>query len=253
MPPQQGEPLSMSVSKKRGAASAGAIDSAVLTDEMVREYLKNHDDFLQRNPELLDYLHIAHASGSAISLVEKQVSVLRERNKDMRQRLKMLTANARDNDALFEQTRALVLKLLDANSVAALYTTFIAAMTADFRADYATLIVYGDQHAEAGNDTAWRTETPETVKREIGSLFRGHKAVCGALRKEELAFLFPAGSGGTGSAALMPLSDGAVPLGLIAVGSADANYYHSKVGTLFLSHLADVLVKLLARLQPGSD
>ena len=241
----------MSASKKRGAAAKATEDtgSAGLNDEVVREYLKNHDDFLQRNPDMFDYLHISHASGSAISLVEKQVSVLRERNKDMRQRLKTLTANARDNDALFELTRALVLKLLDANSVAELYRTFMDAMTSDFRADYATMIMFSD-HGEGG--VSWRTESQETVKREIGSLFRGNKAVCGALRKEELAFLFPSGSG-NGSAALMPLSlPNGEALGLLAVGSADANYYNSKVGTLFLSHLADVLVKLLARLQRGS-
>ncbi|MEZ5573464.1 MAG: DUF484 family protein [Halioglobus sp.] len=237
----------MSASKKRGTAVKTAAEQADntggLTDAVVREYLKNHDDFLQRNPEMLDYLHISHSSGSAISLVEKQVSVLRERNMDMRQRLKMLTANARDNDALFEQTRALVLKLLDADSVAALYNIFMASMAADFRVDYASMILFG----EPSNEDAWRTETQDTVKKEIGSLFRGHKAVCGTLRTEELAFLFPGGSG-VGSAALMPLSNGE-PLGLIAVGSADANRYNNKVGTLFLSHIADVMVKLLSRLQ----
>jgi len=238
----------MSASKKRGVTAKATSEPTViagLNDEIVREYLKNHDDFLQRNPDMLDYLHISHASGSAISLVEKQASVMRERNKDMRQRLKTLTANARDNDALFEQTRALVLKLIDANSIADLYETFMASMTSDFRADYASMILFGEQAGEG-----WRTESPEAVKREIGSLFRGNKAVCGALRKEELAFLFPSGSG-TGSAALMPLDNGA-QLGLIAVGSADANYYNSKVGTMFLSHLADVIVKLLSRLQRTS-
>lgn len=240
----------MSASKKRGVTVKAATEQAVsagLNDEIVREYLKNHDDFLQRNPDMLDYLHVSHASGSAISLVEKQVSVMRERNKDLRQRLKMLTANARDNDALFEQTRTLVLKLLDATSVAELYATFMESMTSDFRADYATMILFSDQD---GND-GWRAESLGAIKREIGSLFRGNKAVCGALRKEELAFLFPEGNG-VGSAALVPLSDG-TQLGLIAVGSADANYYNSKVGTLFLSHLADVIVKLLSRLHHTSS
>ena len=71
-----------------------------LSDEQVREYLKLNGDFLQRNPDMLDHLHISHASGSAVSLVEKQVSVLRERNIDMRHRLNALTANARDNGKL---------------------------------------------------------------------------------------------------------------------------------------------------------
>ena len=85
-----------------------------VTEDMVREYLVDNGDFLQRNPDLMDHLHINHASGSAVSLVEKQVSVLRERNIDMRRRLNSLTSNARDNDALYGQTRALVLQLLEA-------------------------------------------------------------------------------------------------------------------------------------------
>jgi len=235
----------MSVSKKRGAASKAAAEQtrdAELNDEIVREYLKNHDDFLQRNPDMLDYLHISHASGSAISLVEKQVSVMRERNMDMRQRLKALTANARNNDMLYEQTRVLILKLLDADSTEALYGIFMSSMATDFRVDHASMILFGDHSSAEG----WRMETRETVKTEIGSLFRGNKAVCGTLRKEELKFLFPGGSE-VGSAALMPLSN-TEQLGLIAVGSADANYYNSKVGTIFLSHIADVIVKLLLRL-----
>jgi len=75
-----------------------------LSDELVRDYLRDNADFLQRNQDLLDHLHVSHASGSAISLVEKQVAVLRERNVDMRRRLSALTGNARDNDRLYEQT-----------------------------------------------------------------------------------------------------------------------------------------------------
>jgi uncharacterized protein YigA (DUF484 family) len=180
--------------------------------------------------------------------VEKQVSVLRERNTDIRQRLKALTANARDNDVLYEQTRALVLKLLDADSVAALHRIFIASMQEDFRVDYASMILYGS----SGGSEGWRTEPPEVIKKEIGSLFRGHKAVCGTLRAEELTFLF-AEDVASGSAALMPLSVEGEVLGLIAVGSADGNRYNNQVGTLFLSHIAEVIVKLLSRLNYARD
>ena len=76
----------MAASNETGRSRADPI-ALELNDETVREYLKNNSDFLQRNPDMLDYLHISHASGSAVSLVEKQVSVLRERNIDMRHRL----------------------------------------------------------------------------------------------------------------------------------------------------------------------
>ena len=221
-------------------------DSTGLNDDTVREYLKNHSDFLQRNPDMLDYLHISHASGSAVSLVEKQVSILRERNMDMRHRLNTLTGNARDNDKLYEQTRSLVLKLVEADSVAALCRTFMTSLREDFDVEHASIILFGDGDSSAD----YRRESPENAKIEIGALLKGQKPVCGALRKEELSYLFP-DAGEVGSAALMPLGNGA-ELGLIAVGSSDAGRYSSSMGTLFLAHVADIIVRLLPRLAPGT-
>jgi uncharacterized protein YigA (DUF484 family) len=224
------------------ASNKTAFTSDDLNDELVREYLKDHDDFLQRNPDMLDYLHISHASGSAVSLVEKQVGVLRERNIDMRHRLNTLTANARDNDKLYEQTRGLLLQLLEADSVDALYNGFMRSMSEDFKVEHATMILFGE--GDAGD---CRMETRDSAKIEIGALLKGKKAVCGALREDELSYLFPNASG-VGSAALMPLSNGE-QLGLLAVGSSDGNRYNSAMGTLFLSHIAEVIVRLLPRLQ----
>lgn len=222
--------------------AAKAATEGELTDELVRDYLKANEDFLQRHPDLLDHLHISHASGSAISLVEKQVSILRERNIDMRHRLNHLTANARENDRLYEQTRGLVLRLLEADSVEALYRAFMSAMREDFKVEYASMILFGEEES-AGE---CRVEALEAATAEIGGLLRSHKAVCGALRREELAYLFP-DANAVGSAALMPLFNGE-ELGLIAVGSADANRYSSNMGTLFLTHISDVMVRLLPRL-----
>jgi len=230
----------MSAGNNRAEAETPA---QAISVEQVREYLKENGDFLQHNPDMLDHLHISHASGSAVSLVEKQVSVLRERNIDMRHRLNTLTTNARDNDRLYEHTRKLVLALLDATSVDELYTAFVDSMENDFKVDYASLILFG----EPDNDSKCRIETAEAARIEIGALLRGHNPVSGVLRKDELAYLFP-DAGEVGSAALMPLSKGE-ELGLVAVGSADANRYGSNMGTLFLTHIADVIVRLLPRLR----
>ena len=212
---------------------ARATTDTELNDDLVCEYLKDNSDFLQRYPDLLDYLQVPHASGSAVSLVEKQVSVLRERN--------ALTGNARDNDKLYEQTRALILQLLEASSLAQLCQTFIDGMTTGFAVEHVSIILFTNGKSVAG----CRTDSLEQAKHAIGPLLRGNKAVCGALREEELRYLFADG-GQIGSAALMPLSKGD-SLGLIAVGSSDANRYHSAMGTLFLSHIADVIVRLLPR------
>ncbi len=240
-------PAVVSSSRATGAQSNNSRGTE-LTDEAVREFLKDNGDFLQRNPDLLDHLHVSHASGSAVSLVEKQVSVLRERNVDIRHRLKTLTTNARENDKLFEQTRALVVRLLEADSVADLYHAFNQAMQKGFEVEFASMILFGDNTDEKD----YRVDTADSAKAHIGALLSGRKAICGALRKEEFSYLFSRGSGTHqfhqgGSAAIMPLTDGA-QLGLIAVGSSDANRFTSDMGTLFLAHIADVILRLLPRL-----
>jgi uncharacterized protein YigA (DUF484 family) len=220
-------------------------ENAVLDDASVSAYLTQHRDFLQRNPELMDHLEIPHASGSATSLVEKQVGILRERNIGMRRRIANFTDNARDNDKIYQQTRELVLALLEAPTTQALCQTFSTAMTADFDVEHASIIIFGEQ---AGSDTTYRLETRESAHMQIGALLGNRKNQCGALRPDELGYLFPQ-AGDVGSAAVIPLGNDNQELGLIALGSSDASRYDSAMGTLFLSHVADVISRLLPRLE----
>jgi uncharacterized protein YigA (DUF484 family) len=220
---------------------------AELDDEQVRNYLKQHSDFFEHHPDMLDHLHISHSSGTAVSLVEKQVSVLRDRNMEMRKRLNSLTENARDNDRIFEKTRSLVLGLLEANTPDQLGEAFNRSMSDDFGVEYASMILFGDPQLSSAQ---CRVDTAETARIEIGALLKSGKPVCGVLRKEELSYLFPK-AGEIGSAAMMPLI-GTTELGVIAVGSSDANHYNSSMGTLFLNHVGDVLIRLLPRLFQGT-
>jgi uncharacterized protein YigA (DUF484 family) len=226
-----------------GKDNAAAGQQAGLSEEMVRDYLQRHPDFLQRNPDLLYDLHVSHATGSAVSLVEKQVSVLRERNVEMRRRLNTLTSNARENQQIYERTRNLLLALLEADDLAGLKRAFLDAMEHEFQVERASFILFGDTPA---TNPELRVVSSEEAHASIGPLLRGHKAVCSVLRKEELGFLFP-DAGEVGSAAVVPLR-GQDELGVIAVGSSDAGRYSGYMETLFLNHIAEVLARLIPRL-----
>lgn len=216
-----------------------------LNDTAVEQYLQKHPDFLHRHAELLDHIDIPHASGNAVSLVEKQVSILRERNIDMRHRLAVLTENARRNDLLYEQTRALTLKLLEANTLSDLHNIFKASMAQDFEVEFCTMILFGD--AMLASDDL-RMDTAERARNEVGALLRNRKPLCGALRQEELGYLFP-DTGNVASAAVMPILTEYNELGIIAVGSSDASRYDSNMGTLFLTYIADVLARLIPSME----
>jgi uncharacterized protein YigA (DUF484 family) len=218
---------------------------AVTDEEQVRDFLADNPDFFQRHPQLLRTLQVPHGSGDAVSLVERQVSVLRERNVDLRHRLKELTDAARENESLYTGTRALVLSLLEAADLADLLQRFDSGMAGHFGADHAALIIYG----EGPDQGRSRCAPLATVEAGLGSILRGGNPACGVLRAEEFQHLFP-GTGGAGSAAIVPLAfEG--DRGLVAVGSDDAKRYHNQMGTLFLQHLAAVIARLLPRLEGG--
>ena len=76
-----------------------------LDPKEVEAFLTAHPNFLQDRPGLLAVLNLPHGGEGAVSLVERQVSVLRERNIASRQKLAELSDIGRENDRLLDATR----------------------------------------------------------------------------------------------------------------------------------------------------
>ena len=98
------------------SAVAGQKAEPMIDDQTVLDYLRNRPDFFRAHPALLAELDLPHASGGAVSLIERQVAILRERSISSRHKLGELIEIAKDNDKLFEQTRELVLQLITSRS-----------------------------------------------------------------------------------------------------------------------------------------
>lgn len=213
-------------------------------EERVTRYLTQHPEFFAQHPDILENLSLPHDSGSAVSLVERQVSVLRQRNVDLRHRLNELLARAKDNDQLFERTRHLTLSLLDTRSVKELAQVLIADLKDRFDIPSVNLLLF----AEIGQEQAPAIQTSEIdAQVHIGIVLNSTKPVCGLMRAEEIAFLFPGQSKSVGSVAAVRLG-GKKPLGILALGHPDPHYYTKASGTLFLGYLSDILARLIPRL-----
>ena len=74
--------------------------------------LRETPDILQRHPELLTVLEVSHESGKAVSLIERQVVVLREQNQSQDNRLRELMDVACDNERLAQTRHRLALKFI---------------------------------------------------------------------------------------------------------------------------------------------
>ena len=91
----------------------------MITAQDVCRFLEKQPDFFVDHPELLEVLHVPHRTdGQTVSLVERQVKVLRANQAETRQRLATLIRNARDNEALVGHTHRLALRLIAAEIAA---------------------------------------------------------------------------------------------------------------------------------------
>ena len=213
-----------------------------LDSNTVAAYLRLHPEFFVDHDELIPELRIPHQRGEAVSLVERQVKLLRERNIEMRHRLSQLMDVARDNDRLFDKTRRLVLDLLDATSLDNVVSAVEDSLRHEFQVPYVSLVLFSENACGVG-----RSVTIAEAHQAIGSLLNGNKSICGVLRPQELAFLFgEANSKEVGSAAVVSINHQGLH-GVLAIGSPDPQHYKSSLGTLFLGYVAEVLARVLPR------
>ena len=114
------------------------------SEQAVHDYLETHPDFFERHATLLSKLRLPHASGDAVSLVERQVSVLRQKDHKLERQLKELLAVARENDVLAAKIHELSMQLLDTTDLAGTVAVVEEAMRVAFNADHAVLVLLTD-------------------------------------------------------------------------------------------------------------
>lgn len=213
--------------------------------QMVVEYLETHPEFFARHQSLLQTLRIPHQRGGAISLVERQTEMLREQNREMRSQLHDLLDAARYNDLQFEKTKRLVLSLLEAETLDQLTDVVEEGFCRDFNGDLTQLILLDQpQIGDTGN---YKLVSMQQAESQVLELVESDWALCGSLSDRQRQFLFGDRADKVLSAAVVPLVQGKT-LGLLAVGSFEANYFHSSMGTLFLNYIGEVLSRILYRL-----
>ncbi len=216
-----------------------------LTGQQVSEFLSANPDFFEQHPQIVESLELPHESGKAVSLIERQISVLRERNMEMRARLNSLLESASINDKLFEKTKRLVLNILEAPDLDTIVTTLYDSLGTDFKVEFHNLILLGERDKIPASHA--RVVGLEEAHGAIGTLLRTNRAICGVLRQDELEFLFGEDADKVGSVAAVPLCHGNI-FGVLAIGNSDPNCYRSSMGTLFLSYIAEVLNRIAPKL-----
>ena len=228
----------------REARGLAAVDSE---EESIAGYLQRNPEFFERHQAVLARLKLPHArGGSTISLVERQIEVLREKQAALEGKLAELVRVARANDALAERLHRFTRRLLRATPRAAAIAHIEAGLREDFDAFHAVLVL----HRRAAGSVACRrfvrtVAADDAALKSFESLFASGKPRCGQARDSQREFLFGPEGLEMGSVALVPLGEKG-SIGLLALGSADRDRFHPGMSTEFLARLADLITDALS-------
>lgn len=205
-------------------------------------FLRDNPDFFERHLDLLADMVLPHESGKAVSLVERQVSVLREQKEEHKHKLQQLIKNAHQNEQVVNKLNQLILDMMDTTSLDQLVNLVQHRLCIDFNAD--EVIVRLLSSKVKADNASWSSEELSAFDKVIEK----RKPVCGRLTKEQMQALFNGSADAIQSAALMPLvtnEESKQCLGLVAIGSNDAARFSADMDTLFLAHLAKVLTRVI--------
>ncbi len=212
---------------------------AMMDETVIADYLQSHPEFFQRHSDLLETLQVPHQAGTA-SLIERQVTVLREKSRDLEEQLNGLIRTARGNEQIVTRLQRFTLELMRADSLDDVIATCQEILRDDFNADFVTLRIIG------GDDTMHFVAPDNKTLTHFDKLFDSKKPVCGRLKQEQQEFLFDKNADGINSVALIPLA-GAERMGILALGSEDETRFHPGMGTVFISHLGELISASLSR------
>lgn len=220
-----------------------------LSDEAVRGYLEANPDFFEDHADLLGSLRLPHTAGGAVSLVERQVSMLRQKDLKLERRLKDLLEVARANDALAAKIHRLTLHLFGAGSLAETLEVCETTLRTTFDADQSVLVLFGDP-AHFEDVGAGRFCRPmrrdDPALQAFDTFLAGNSPRCGQIRDAQRDCLFGPGTDEIGSCALVPLGTNS-DAGFLAIGSADADRFHPGMSIDFLARLGDLVAAALRR------
>ena len=218
-------------------------ETTLLNDAVVVDYLRENTDLLVRFPDLLHELEVPHRCGKAVSLVEYQLSVIKDHNRTLKRRLRELIDNARSNQALVQRLLQLSVSLYECERIEDVLGKVYRALGDDFEVDVAAVRLFGEPPHEQGI-------LPEFISmdKQIRALFshvlKAGRPICGRLQSAQLEYLFGPRRDEIGSSALLPLGPQG-GMGMLAIGSKDPQRFHPAQSTDFLGHVAELLTSAI--------
>ena len=212
-----------------------------MTPEAVVLYLKQHPEFFEEQIEFLATVALPHPHGGrTVSISERQILSLREKGKQLEDKLRELIEFGEQNDVIGDKLHRLTLALLAARDV----ESVIQALHFHLREDFAV------PHTVIRLWPQWdHPPTPEFAEVSVAahdfaaSLTNPY---CTGKAMVDTADWFGETAPHLRSFAYVSLKNKET-IGLLAMASEDAQRFYPEMGTLYLKRLGELAAAALLR------
>jgi uncharacterized protein YigA (DUF484 family) len=239
-----------------------------MNEREVADYLVTNPDFFAEHAELLGAIRLSNPHGkSAVSLQERQMEMLRDKNKQLERRLAELLRYGHENDSIAAKFSRWTNRVIAERDPHALPKTIAAGLCEIFDVPQAALRVW--DVAEPYTQAEFARNVGEELRLFANNLSAPY---CGAntgfdaaqwLTSASAVSVASATTDGvvdtantTESIVLLALrhpfgGPDAPAFGLLVLGSPDARRFHEGMATDFLTQIASLASAALSRLLPN--
>ena len=214
-----------------------------MKSEEIAQYLQDHPQFFEEHAELMSHMVIPHPHGGrTISITERQMLSLRDKNKQLEVKMNELLQFGEENDSISEKMHRLGVAMIAAASFQSVLHTLNFHLRDDFSIPHVALRLWN--RPDATEELPEFTEVSAELQAFAETLGQPY---CGSTSGFETSSWFGEASRQIRSQALIAMRNGGGTIGMIALGSEDAQRFYAGMGTLYLERLGEMASAALAR------
>ncbi len=193
--------------------------------EDVAQYLQDNPQFFEGHTDLLAQINLPHPHGGrTVSLSERQLLALREKNREIEKKLNELIQFAKENDALQHKVHEFVVALFAARGLHTLQEMIPHLLREVFAVPHAALRL-------------WQVNPPSAETLAFAEAQA--QPVCLHHAAQDTAAWFGEAAAQLHSFAYLPLHAGSETIGLLVLASEDRQRFYPEMGTVFLQRIAE--------------
>jgi len=208
-------------------------------------WLKDNPEFFETFADEIAQIYVPdNHGGRAISLTERQLVTLREKNRALEMRMTELLRFGEENDITSDKLHALTVDLVRANDLDAITDALRHHIKQSFGIDQVAMRLWP---IGAANLRDYDVQVSEDVVKLARNLVSPY---CGPYVTDEVMGWFGADAGEQKSFAQFALRSGDDPFGLLVLASADVERFYPDMGTLYLQRLSELVSAAILRVLP---